>query len=216
MITFTDIYNCAFQRSPFILSQHIQEPISGIDVYMGTANDYQVIAIGPSVSVQDWVTDFEFIYDTYKYPSFLAPTLPVRAHGGYLDGWDRLRAQVLALLTPEQKIIVTGYSMGGGVSEIIALDLGVTLKPADLICIDWDGARVWNRAGQTLFNTVVPKAWKVAYSNDIVSKVVPWYYHGGTFVSIGPKRVWWKWSIQDHITAGESTIVPLLQSTTIV
>jgi hypothetical protein len=204
---------CAFKNDPFILSQHIRDDVSGVDIYVGTADDYQVICCWGSTEIKDWITNFKFFFKKMRLPAYAAHDSPVRVHSGYLEGWERIRSQVLSSIHGS-KILVTGYSMGGGLSSIVAVDVQYNVGPADLICVDIDGPRVWNRAGRRSFNHRVPRSYKIAYGNDIVPKIPMWYRYGGLRLRVGPAWRWWRLSTKDHIAVQDSdTMLVLLKKT---
>jgi hypothetical protein len=213
-MTLATAYKCAFHRLPFSETSHIRDEISGVDVYLGKVDDYQVIVCWGSTELRDWITDFKFFFKRWRRPSCAREDSPIRVHGGYLDGWEAIRMKVLPFIISD-KVLVTGYSMGGGLSSIIAIDVQYNLHPTDLVCVDFDGPRVWNDEGRASFNRRVPRSYKVAYGNDIVPKVPPFYCYGGLRLRIGSKWKWWKLSVKDHLfVIQDSIMVDLLDKCT--
>jgi len=178
-------------------STHIRDKLSGIDTYVFIKDDYQIVNFFYSSEGIDWKTNFNFWFKKWKRPDYARSDSKIRVHTGYFDGWMRIRDKVLGMITSD-KIIVTGFSMGGGVSSIAAVDIDYNKNPIEIHCFDFDGAKVWNKAGRDSFAKRISNGFKIKNGNDLVTKVPPFYYHAGTKIHIGAKEYWWKFSVQDH------------------
>lgn len=200
-------YNEAFNAS----GTHIRDDPSGIDIYVKETPNFLVVTAWGSTENKDWITDFKFMLKRWKLSPLSRKDSPIRVHSGYIDGWMRIREQVLSLVKGDN-IFVNGYSMGGGLSSIIAVDIQYNKNPKNLLCADFEGPKVWNKAGRDSFNRRVPNAIKMTYSNDIVPKVPFWYKFGGKLIHIGQPVKWYKLSIKNHIDAVLSSEVRTLLS----
>jgi Lipase (class 3) len=192
-----DGYLAAFKLGSLDKAQCIIDTESELTIYIGNYNSIPVICIEGSHDTKNWITNFEFLFARWKEFGKEG----VKVHGGYLDAWLRIRNQVFTLLpTKSQKIMVTGYSMGGGLAPIISLDLtyeGYT----DIECYAFEGPRVFNNAGKKEFISLVKNAIGTKYNRDIVPVLPPWYKRIKPYIY--PKDSsfrWWKLvSIKDHI-----------------
>lgn len=195
-------YREAFNNSGI----HVRDNESGIDVFVKNKNGFQFITAWGSTEKKDWITDFMFFFYRVKKSPLAKEDSPIRVHSGYMEGWMRIREQVLSLVGKEN-VFVNGFSMGGGLSSIMAVDIQYNKNPVNLLCLDIDGPKVWNKAGMESFNRRVPNAVKITYMDDIVPKVVPWYHFGGKHVHLGDKTHWYDMSIQDHKDCVNSEMV---------
>jgi hypothetical protein len=203
-------YDCAFKTGDFEPISVFKDEKSGIVVHLGLCDTYQIVQIDPSNNVPDWITDFKFHMRRFRVPGYARHDSPIRVHSGYLDAWEKIRDSVLKL-TVCQNMLVTGFSMGGGLSSIIAVDIQYNCSPHNLICVDFDGPKVWNKAGRDSYNHRVPNTIKIVNGNDIVTKIPPFCYHGGKTVHIGNMSKFWKFSVKDHIAMmDKSKIRPML------
>ena len=190
-------YKAAFKLGGLDQSQCITDVISGLAIYVGFYNSIPTVCIEGSHNEQNWSTNFAFIFARWKE----FRKAGVKIHSGYLDAWLRIRNQVIALLPDKtQKIMVTGYSMGGGVSPIISLDL-IYEGYTNIECYAFEGPRVFNRAGKKEFITLVKNAIGTRYNRDIVPVLPPWYKKIKPYIYPKDNKFkWWKLvSIKDHI-----------------
>lgn len=179
--------------------EHIRDEQSGIDLYFSQKDGIDQIVLYGSDEKNDWITNFTFGFKKWKRPDYAKEDTKIRVHSGYFDGWYRIREKVLGKITSD-KILVTGYSMGGGLSSIIAVDIQYNKNPKELLCVDFDGAKVWNKAGRNSFNKRVSNSFRIINGNDIVTKIPPFYYAAGVHqIHIGKRKRWWKLSIKDHL-----------------
>jgi len=191
---FIEAYSYINSRDGF----HIGDIKSGIDVYIYTYPEKQVVEIFYTDNSKiDWKTNFKFFFRRWKLPEYADKHSKVRVHGGYLEGWYAIRKQVLDMITADN-VLVTGNSQGGGLAPIVAVDIQYNKKPKELYCFDFAGPKVWNKAGRDSFNRRVPNSFKIKNGNDIVTKFPPFYWYSGKKIHIGNKEHWWKFSIKDH------------------
>lgn len=179
---------------------HIRDDKSGIDIFIFDEQCGQVINILGSEEPKDWFTNFTFALKSFKRrPEYARKDSKIKAHSGYLSGWERIREQVLSKITSKQ-VLVTGFSMGGGVSNLVAVDIQYNNPDVEVYCVDFSGPRIWNKAGRDSYNKRVPNSVKFINANDIVPKIPPFFYYGGTRIRFGSKKYhWWKLSVKDHL-----------------
>jgi len=177
--------------------KYIRDEKSGLDIFIKTINDTDIISILGSNEFIDWETNISFFLKKYKRPDYADKNSKIKVHSGYFNAWMRVRDETLFYIKSD-KVIVTGFSMGGGVSSIIAVDIQYNKNPKELICVDFEGAKVWNKAGMISFNKRVTNSFKIKNGNDFVTKLPFFYYFVGKKIHIGNKEHWWKFSIKDH------------------
>jgi len=202
-------YNEAFNAA----GGHFRDDASGIDVYIRNDSTARRTVIVPWGSTEgaDWRTNFSFLLKRWAKHPLAREDSKIRVHGGYVTGWMRIRDAVLSAVGYED-VLVTGYSMGAGMAEIIAVDVACNRPNARLHCVSFDGPKVWNRAGAASFARRVPMSTRVMYGNDVVAKVPPFYWGGAIQRHVGPERRWWRLSIRDHIAVQDgSVMLPLLE-----
>jgi hypothetical protein len=89
---------------------------AGIDTqYKITDSDtHRRLSFQGSVSSQDWKDNFAFPVKPYRYQS-----IPWLAHGGFVRVWKAAQDQIARGVLKDiggRKLLITGYSHGGGVS----------------------------------------------------------------------------------------------------
>ncbi len=195
-----------FYTMPFELTdrRYFNDYSSGANGFTAVYNaEIFVVAFDSSDNARDWRSNFKYQQKIMPYAE--SATSKVRMHGAYAEGWMRLRDEIHRAFTRSRckQVLVCGYSMGGGMAPICALDLQFTFQLAEdaIKCIIGDGPRVFNKAGKVSYNRRVPNTIRLKWGNDIVTKLPPpWFgfYHIGKELHFGPAAHWWKFSFLDH------------------
>ena len=190
---------------------------TGIEGYTKIDNGIFIVVVKASNEDIDWVTDFS-IWDLNKFWKGLRKYYPygdpkntkVRIHQGFAKGYMVVRESIHEAFKKSNcsYVFVTGYSMGGGVAPIVALDLQYNFNLSeDKVSCGFCGPRCFNKAGVESFNKRVPKSIFFKYGNDIVTKLPPpmlGFKHAGILkLQFGNKERWWKMSIKDHADFNE-------------
>jgi len=180
-----------------------EETEYSVNGFTAMVDDTFVIAFDSSDDAQDWKTNFGWKQMIMPYAE--SKNSAVRMHGDYARGWMNIRQEIMARFrdSKAKKVLVGGYSMGGGMSPIAALDFqyNFNLKPEDVHCVIGDGPRVFNEAGRDSYNSRVPNTVRVKWGNDAVTKVPMTFLgfrHVGQMLHFGPKERWWKISYLNH------------------
>ncbi|EFJ45180.1 hypothetical protein VOLCADRAFT_94625, partial [Volvox carteri f. nagariensis] len=116
-------------------------------------------------------------------------------HKGFLSAYDSVRRTVFTLLDEitgagdkgdNWRVLVTGHSLGGALATLAAYELAerrplppprppITLTPArsvqNITLYTFGAPRVGNKAFAEEFDRLVPDAWRVTNSNDIIPSV---------------------------------------------
>jgi hypothetical protein len=112
------------------------------------------------------------------------------AHGGFLDAWDGVRAEILGLVDAAipraeeraaagggaapglWRVALTGHSLGGGLATLAALDLALrpwaAARRPELTLVNFGSPRVGNRAFARALDEHVPDAWRFVNGDDAV------------------------------------------------
>jgi hypothetical protein len=112
------------------------------------------------------------------------------AHGGFLDAWDGVRAEILGLVDAaipraeeladigggaapgRWRVALTGHSLGGGLATLAALDLALrpwaAARRPKLTLVNFGSPRVGNRAFARALDEHVPDAWRFVNGDDAV------------------------------------------------
>ncbi|GIL50703.1 hypothetical protein Vafri_6817 [Volvox africanus] len=121
-------------------------------------------------------------------------------HKGFLDAYDSVRRTVFTLLDEitgtgnkgdNWQVVVTGHSLGGALATLAAYELADRRTPARAVqkiaMYSFGAPRVGNKAFAEEFDRLVPDAWRVTNSNDIIPSVprLMGYCHVGHAVRLG-------------------------------
>lgn len=177
--------------------------------------------------------------------SYLLGTQPM-VHAGFLESWQHsglqkeihtLVQQILSNNPTDHdhpwRVILTGHSLGGALAELASYDIATmysSTKKVHITCMTYGCPRPGNYAFANKFRQVVPDAWDVVQTSDIIARsgkflflykhaanmvivstkgdliVRPSYIEG--FVQRGAKR-----SIKDHLlTSYNKALVAIMKS----
>ena len=113
----------------------------------------------------------------------------MKGHRGVYAIYNSIRDKLIRTLTPylprNPQIIITGHSLGGGVSQICALDL----SEYDPIHYSFAAPMIFNGLGYEAFNRTVKYSYRIANGSDLITlaplPVMPnkdVFYHVGQLV----------------------------------
>ena len=194
-----------FYTLPFDFTNRVlfNDKKSGVNGFTAMYEDTFILSFDASDSARDWETNFLYFQKTMPYAA--SARSPVRIHGGYVTGWMEVRDDILATFKASRakKILVGGYSMGGGLAPIAALDIQYNFNIAseNIHVVIGDGPRAFNKAGVHSYNKRVPNTIRIKWGNDAVTKVPPplfGFRHVGQKLHLGPAEHWWKISLFNH------------------
>jgi len=209
-----DLYNVAFDTNTTVIK--IVSFNKTIDANIGVYNNMMTVNLAPSNSKIDWLINFTFLLKTFpmfrhlKKPSYAKKDSKVRVHSGYLNEWMKyresffniIRADTTLMIALSNGLIVTGRSKGGGESSIIALDIvrNFNVDKEKCYVLQAEAPKIGNKEYvKSVYKYINKKhIYHVCYGNDIVTKIVPWYYNPGLYLHFGKGKYWL--SIQDHVT----------------
>ncbi|KAL8844090.1 MAG: hypothetical protein Q9176_001496 [Flavoplaca citrina] len=131
-----------------------------------------VLAFRGSSSVRNWITNINFPAE----PTDICPSCT--AHDGFWDSWVEARPGVLAALKtaaashPNNRVIVTGHSLGGAIASLAAAEIRKSGITADLYT--YGAPRI---AGRVLSNFITNQNkggnYRVTHKNDPVPRLPP-------------------------------------------
>lgn len=199
-------------RNKNLYNARFKDEKTGVDGYCIKHDNIFVVLFSASNEDKDWITNFtfwkmgSFIWKLLKrkiYPYGDPKNTKVRIHGGFAEGYLSVKPVIQKAFKESgcEYIIVLGYSMGGGLAPICALDLQYNNDLSfEKIGCGHSGPKVFNKEGKRSYDLRVPCTARYKYGNDIVTKVPPFIdnYHVGEYYHIGPKEKWWKLSFKDH------------------
>lgn len=168
--------------------------------FTARVDDTFLVAFAATKTRGNWFTNFTF---PKKVVPYLGTNPRIRVHRGWLAAYKTsVRAIVLgrAQRSGCRKMVVTGFSMGGALAVLSAVDLQYNLG-VEVASVTFGAPRVGNRRFRDSFNRRVPDSIRVINGGDIVTRVPPWilgFRHTGTADRFGPScplRV----SVRDHL-----------------
>lgn len=138
--------------------------------------DFVLVSFRGTKELGDWLTNLNTIR-TENPPSY------GKVHSGFFQAFNDARVRVSELLTrakaSEKSVWVTGHSLGGALSTIMAGDVLNRLPVSGIYT--YGQPRVVNRRAQGMFrNYYHDKFFRIVNDDDIVPKVPPLLKHVGT------------------------------------
>lgn len=151
-----------------------RDPRTGVDGCCGMYDGHFCILFRQTDEDKDWITNLlYFKKKTMLYAN--SKNSKVRIHGKYSDGY--VSPSVRGVIHKEYPayaglpIFVGGFSQGGGLAPICALDMQYNFNITDIECIMISPLRVFNNAGFKSYSRRVPNTARYVWGNDIVTKV---------------------------------------------
>lgn len=93
----------------------------------------------------------------------------VKGHGGIYSAYQSIRLKLInafkLYLNRHPKIVITGYSLGGGISQLCGLDLSY-YNP---IQYSFGSPMIFNQNGASVFDKFVKSAFRIANISDLVT-----------------------------------------------
>jgi triacylglycerol lipase len=151
----------------------------------------------------DWITNLFFFKKRVPYNN--VKNREVKVHSGYCKRYtlNSIRTKILLYTAknPDIKnVIVSGYSMGGGLAPICAVDVAYNFPKLNVSCLSFAGPRVGNKA---FLDSIINQGVQFkhfAMTNDIVPKLPPKLFgfkHPDSKARYG-KKTWIGLSVRDH------------------
>lgn len=183
----TTLRGAATARQASLLGKIIAGPSGFGWVFQDVAEKIVAISFRGTVSVEDWLRDFDFLPAIYQ---------PVANFGTVHEGFQLvylvLRSSVLNLLKQVEpgytRLLITGHSLGAALSKLAAPDL---LHNADLTVepdvLNFAGPRVGHHDFANLFDVQIDSCFRVVNLWDIVPQLPPplaLYEHVGQAVKV--------------------------------
>lgn len=160
---------------------------SHVEFSVTTCPAYQVVTFRgtqPS-SLVDWLTDSRVVRRGWRSPSGIT-VLPGSVHSGFADAYESVESTLLAWLTMDRPIFITGHSLGGALATICAARIGVASPRMPMLALYTYGSpRVLDWLAATWLNGCLPgRSWRVVNNNDVVTRLPlsrpgNGYYHVG-------------------------------------
>lgn len=147
------------------------------------------IAFRGTQTFNDWVSDFDFAHEPYRYVPGAG-----EVHKGFQSIYDAVHASIAAGLGAAlegcESLLITGHSLGGALAVISALDLAKNVGPAIMPeLITFAGPAVGLADFARFFDLRIPSCYRVVNFWDLVPRLPPQapvgdYVQTGTHVNV--------------------------------
>lgn len=167
-----------------------RDPLTGAECRYETKDGILFVYIWHSNEKRDWLTNF---FATSK------EVLDGRVHSGYYyAALNMLLANIMSDEFMEcKKIFIAGYSMGGGIAEVMGYLYSGDMR--QVCVVNLDGAKVVNkRLARHISKMDNLHIYKIENGNSPVHKVPFNFVTSGEVIHIGEREKWWKISVMDH------------------
>jgi hypothetical protein len=137
-------------------------------------------------TVNECMAGMDMNYTQTEYNGVMNYESGVKGHRGIYDGYQSIRSELIQVITSllprNPKIIITGHSLGGALSNICALDLAY-YNP---LHYSFASPLVFNAKGSEVFNRLVKNSYRIANISDlIVLSPLPVMPNGDAFCHVG-------------------------------
>lgn len=143
-------------------------------IMLDHANQLIIITFRGTVSRADWDTNLDFFRDDASDICGKG----CLAHGGFLESWRGVSAQVLANWTTLQqkysgyRTLVTGHSLGGGLAHLCAAALKNANPTSNMLLYTYASPRVGNQVFANFINQKFgTNNYRVTHLNDPVPRL---------------------------------------------
>ena len=143
--------------------------------FRGTAPAFQGAKM--TMDIRDWLIDF----CAFQTPGgFLMGGRGARVHAGFRLAYDGVRDEIMSAIRSlrPHHVYVTGYSLGGALATLAALDIKLTFgrRPWGIrvTMYNFGSPRVGNASFAKYYNRNVVDSHRVVHSGDVVTMLPPW------------------------------------------
>eukprot|EP01064_Diplonema_japonicum_P039242 TRINITY_DN9790_c0_g1_i1.p1 TRINITY_DN9790_c0_g1~~TRINITY_DN9790_c0_g1_i1.p1 ORF type:complete len:878 (+),score=167.67 TRINITY_DN9790_c0_g1_i1:61-2694(+) len=172
---------------------------SGMQVLMGTVNNYFFIAFRGSSNIQNWLDDIKVPrvpWDEVQITTHTGGccvTKSPQVHKGFLTLWQALRDKVLDCVMryrAGRPMLITGHSLGAAMAVLCSFTVSLRVCPVEVWTFGCP--LVGNKGFAKCYNQVVPKCYRVVNENDLVTRarLTVGNRHVGTYVVLGVGNGW--------------------------
>lgn len=136
-----------------------------------SSKNVTVVAFGGTEELNEWIDDADY-FQTQPQPGQLNNTVPgLLVHEGFFSVYAQFRAKLIEVIRsfPGAALSLSGYSLGGGLATVCALDLA-HLSPS---VTTFASPRVLNPIGARHLNRLLPAITRVFNSEDLVPTLPP-------------------------------------------
>jgi len=144
---------------------------TGCECFVYSTPSYVYIGFYGTNELIDWKTNMWFVP---KQESDNPTYEKMRIHSGYFEGYLNLRNRLFDIVINKvpniRNICILGYSMGGGLAPLCALDLYKCYYFFDvsISCILIGSPKIFDCKSAKKYNMIVPNTVRIIYDNDIV------------------------------------------------
>jgi len=186
---------CSYKAmSSFKIINLIYNSTTDTQAYVGYDEGSVLVVFRGSMDVYSWITNLQFLYDTYPYCS------GCEVHSGFHKAWLSVRSEIQASVAtaikmcgPKCGIIVTGHSLGGALATLCMAEIVQWYPGVNTFSYTFGSPRVGNDNFATYYNSIQPNNYRLVNQHDLVPHVptqvmqyhhVPtevWYTSNGTY-----------------------------------
>jgi triacylglycerol lipase len=197
-------FSPSYFESEILFSDFKKNPKKRLEGCICTLGDTQYIFFMATNTIHDWLTNLFLFKKKVPYNNVHRK---VKVHSGYVNRYtlNSVRTKILletAKNTNIKNIIVSGYSMGGGLAPICAVDLGYNFPDKKVTCLAFAGPRVGNKKFVESVEKYTEDSLNLIYRNDAITKAPPKLFgfkHIKNRIFFSEERKWWKLNFKDHL-----------------
>ncbi len=151
--------------------------------YIGANQNRMIVSFrGSEPIIEDWLSNIQFMTDPGPFGN-------TKVHEGFQDALFPVIMQLTYALKQyeraNQKIWVTGHSLGGALASLFAamlLERGLPLAGVYTYAAPRVGDKKYEKAMNTLTEDLTIQSWRVVNEGDIVPHLPPepWFSHAGS------------------------------------
>lgn len=198
-------YNGEYGKIIKVLDNLTMFKIKHTEGHYGTKANTLYFVFQGSNGNRDWKDNFKAWHkDVRKTKPYGNLHTDVEIHAGFMEQYQIIRPLIHNVIkehTTIHKVVCTGHSLGGALSQLCAIDIQFNFPDTILTNISFGSPRVGNKAFMESYNRRVPQSYRFVNGRDLVPMVPPailGFYHAGLLLLIG-KRPWYKlFSTDDH------------------
>ena len=166
----------------------------------GIYKDYFVVDFQGSDSIKDWILNLIIVKKVMPYGNEKSK---IRVHYGFIKAYKSVRDELHKrfLDSKKSKVFLTGFSMGGALATLAAVDFQYNFD-VEVLAATTGSPRVGNYAFAKSYNKRVPDTTRYKYGNDIVTSLPPWFFfykHVKTKKHVGPLFNFWIHNYSDYL-----------------
>lgn len=160
-------------------------PLLDTQVFVASRDNVVYVVCRGSESAQDWLVDLSAVI----VPLVIQGKSLGGVHAGFLSAGNVVNTDVMLEIRDAKTVVVTGHSLGGALSTLLALETKVRFPDKDVSHFSYGCPRVGNQLFVDAYrNSGLAKVERYIHGDDIVTKVPPstaGFVHVDDGISVG-------------------------------